>query len=86
MQNSKGKKEEKKNNSIKPKMLVATCSPEKTVPSYKQASFTFIEGCYLQNLAETGQVFLDKKILKGDIVFTISLLSPTEKDMALYLN
>ena len=40
MQNSKGKKEKKKNNSIEPKMLIATCSPEKTVPSYKQASFT----------------------------------------------
>ena len=39
----------------------------------------------MRNLAETGQVFLDKKILKGDVVFTISLLSPTEKDMALLI-
>lgn len=86
MQNSKGKKEEKKNNSIEPKMLIATCSPEKTVVSYKQASFTLYRRVlFAKNLTET-EVFLDKKILKGDVLFTISLLSPMEKDMALYLN
>ena len=56
-------------------------------PSFEQTLISFSEGCFVPRLVKISLFILEKKILKlYRYIFAISLSSPLEKELALYLN